>query len=425
MYFGIDNNNRPTADFENIGLELKSTPMKELQNGKITPKERLVLNIIDYMKVEENGWKGAFLDKDSDLLIVFYLYRKDVSYQEFKIIKTTRWTFPEEDRKILRDDWNTIEGMILGGRADELSERFTTYLAACRKGAGHGGDMRDAPGPGGDVIKAAQRALSLKPSYMLKVFMESKDLNEVLGSPVTVDGFGIQDERTDSAPIELDAPLQSYSTYDEAVIARISRFKGMRCEDIENLTWAQNVASKSYYASISCAMFGVRKKHIQEFVDGDITMKIIRLKRNGRSKESMSFPFFRYDVLTESEWEDCDFHNQLDHRFFFMVFQMTDPNDSSPRDAVFLGGFFWSMPEQDMNEARRVWERTRQMVLDGKYEGFPKMTESRVAHVRPHAKNSYDLTPGIDGEMHKKYCFWLNADYISGIVPFPTNDGTI
>lgn len=186
LFFGLKNNSRPTADFENIGLELKSTPMKRLKNGKITPKERLVLNIIDYMRVADNGWKGAFLDKDSDLLIVFYLYEEGVPYKFFKIIKTTRWTFPDEDRIILRDDWNRIEDMVLSGRADELSERFTTYLAACRKGAGHGSDLRDAPGPDGRTIKASQRALSLKPSYMLKVYQESKDLNEIFNTQAPV-----------------------------------------------------------------------------------------------------------------------------------------------------------------------------------------------------------------------------------------------
>ncbi len=163
-------------------------------------------------------------------------------------------------------------------------------------------------------------------------------------------------------------------------------------------------------------MFGVKKKHIQEFVDGDISMKIIRLRRSGKSKESMSFPYFRYDELVSSDWEDSNFHQQLDHRFFFMVFQMTDERDSSARDAVFLGGFFWSMPEQDMTEARRVWERTRQMVLKGQYEGFPKMTESSVSHVRPHGRDCKDLTPGIDGKMHKKYCFWLNANYVTNLI---------
>lgn len=55
------------------------------------------------------------------------------------------------------------------------------------------------------------------------------------------------------------------------------------------------------------------------------------------------------------------------------------------------------------------------MVLNGQYERFPKMTESDVSHVRPHGRDSKDLTPGIDGQMHKKYCFWLNADYITRI----------
>ncbi len=42
-YFGINPGNRPTPDFEEAGVELKSTPVKRNNRGTLIAKERLVL----------------------------------------------------------------------------------------------------------------------------------------------------------------------------------------------------------------------------------------------------------------------------------------------------------------------------------------------------------------------------------------------
>ena len=47
---------------------------------------------------------------------------------------------------------------------------------------------------------------------------------------------------------------------------------------------------------------------------------------------------------------------------------------------------------------------------------LPKQSESRVAHVRPHARDSKDTYPLPDGREMVKQCFWLNRTYIEDIV---------
>lgn len=49
-YFHYKNNNDARPDFEEAGVELKVTPYKQLKNGKISAKERLVVNKIDYQR---------------------------------------------------------------------------------------------------------------------------------------------------------------------------------------------------------------------------------------------------------------------------------------------------------------------------------------------------------------------------------------
>ena len=70
---------------------------------------------------------------------------------------------------------------------------------------------------------------------------------------------------------------------------------------------------------------------------------------------------------------------------------------------------------------RLVWERTKQTFIDGivvrevngrNINNLPKMTENRVSHVRPHARNKNDTYELPDGRQFPKQCFWLNAKYI-------------
>lgn len=402
FYFHIPNNNSPLPDFATAHIELKTTPLKHKGAGLVS-KERLVLSIINYENITKGSWERMFMAKDSDLLIIFYTYERDVPYYLFKVTKVVHWTFPGEDLRMIREDWDVIEGYVLDGRAHELSEGLTNYLAACTKGAGHGKDLRTQPF---SPVKARQRALSLKASYMTKVYRESTDLAAELrkGGPGTY--------RTDDAQVIFETPWDRSLTFSGAVEERMGRFIGSTCAEIERSTGEMSY-SKAYYALLANHMLGVRKKHIAEFRDADIEMKVVRLTHNGRSKESMSFPYFDYREIAEQEWEDSDLFAVLEKRFFFVVYQMTDKDDKDHRGAVFRGTFFWTMGYEDKLAVQKVWERTKHNILEGDYDHFPMISEGTVAHVRPHGRDSKDLTPGPDGHMHLKRSFWLNASYIT------------
>ena len=83
------------------------------------------------------------------------------------------------------------------------------------------------------------------------------------------------------------------------------------------------------------------------------------------------------------------------------------------------------MPVEDLEEVRRVWQRTVDTIKQGVelrmqdgvvYNNLPKQSENRIAHVRPHGKNAADKLPLPDGRMMTKQCFWLNRGYIASIL---------
>ena len=78
FYFGYEPNSESAPDFKEAGIELKSSPLKILRNGEFRAKERLVLNIINYIEVyKEEFENSSFWKKNAHLLLVFYLLRRN------------------------------------------------------------------------------------------------------------------------------------------------------------------------------------------------------------------------------------------------------------------------------------------------------------------------------------------------------------
>ena len=68
FYFRYNPNSKSEADFFEIGMELKSSPLKQLRNNEYRSKERLVLNIINYIEVVNQEFEESdFWKKNSNL----------------------------------------------------------------------------------------------------------------------------------------------------------------------------------------------------------------------------------------------------------------------------------------------------------------------------------------------------------------------
>lgn len=383
-YFNLDNNSESRADFYEVSIELKTTPMKRLNNGKYTSKERLILSIINYMELLHQGFEESFLKKNKELLVIFYLFEEGLSHCDYKVLKAHLWKFPENDLRIIRDDWNTIAKMVDEGRAHELSERYTLYLGAARKGAGHGKDMRKQPH---STDPAPQRAFSLKQTYV----------NKMWNTPRDVECF-IKD-------------LTQWSdemSFEDVVLKRFEPFEEMYCEDIEKMLNAEelNRGSKAYHAHLARRMMGVKGKKIEEFENANVYMKTMRLQKNGMPKEDMVFPYFDYRELVQTDWEGSEIYEYLNRRFFFPIFRIDGDR------TYFERAMFWSISKNDLDEVERVWNETVRRVNAGRVD-LPAIRESAVAHVRPHGRDSKDVIPMPNGTTAVKKAFWLNRRFIA------------
>ena len=185
--------------------------------------------------------------------------------------------------------------------------------------------------------------------------------------------------------------------------------------------------SKSYTYHILSNMLGIEGSiaKSEEFKKAGIVPKNVVVSDHV-PRESMSFPAFKFKELVEETWEESTLKNQLEPTIFmFTVFEEIPGGRPGFRNCVFRGIKFWNIPAEDLEEVRQVWEHTVKIIREGVElipEGnrirnnLPKQTESRVAHVRPHARNRSDTDTLPDGREMTKQSFWLNRDYVASII---------
>lgn len=399
-WFGYTPNNEAAPDFPEAGVELKATPYIHTRNG-ISAKERLVCNIIDYMTEYANTFEtSAFYQKCNCMLLMSYEHKKDAPKSDFTIDKAVLFSFPTADLIIIKQDWEKIIAKVRAGNAHLITEGDTLYLAACTKGANSSSVRKQ---PFNDVL-AKQRAYSLKTSYMTRI-LRTYIFGEQQDEHIIADWHELQ---------EID--------FETLVINRVRPYFGKTQTELKELFGVETTA-KNLNEILLARMLGVSGKitKTEEFQNANIIPKTIRIQRNGHIKESMSFPAFKFTEIINESWEDSRLLNFLEPaKFLFVIFR-----ENAYGEYVFENIKFWNIPFEDLEEVRRVWERTVAVINNGVHlwfdgrvirNNFPKSSESRVAHVRPHARDSSDTYPLPDGREMPKQCFWFNRGYIENII---------
>ena len=280
FYFGYDPNSKSEADFFEIGMELKSSPLKQLKNNEYRSKERLVLSIIDYLKIVDQSFdESDFWKKNANILLIFYLHQGGFDILDYLIKLVDEWNFPNTDLEIIKKDWQLIKQKVADGKAHELSEGDTFYLGACTKGA-NALSVRKQPF---SKIPAKQRAYSLKQGYVNHIIASiAGETKEIYGKLIP------------------SVAVAKKQTIEEVVISKFKPYYGKTIEQILASTGVElNTTAKSFYANLTKAILGIElDKEIEEFEKAEIIVKTVRLKENNLPKEDISLNYFPLVLLS-------------------------------------------------------------------------------------------------------------------------------
>lgn len=441
-FFGYDANSDDRPDFPDAGVELKTTCFDIKRNGVPSAGERLSVTMIPFDKPIELEFDSSHLwAKSRRILFVFYLRDRNVSKYDQPIKYVTLFTPPADDLAIIREDYETIVRLVREGRADELSEGLTTYLGAATKGASEAKMWAEQFYPrtleDGTTVRrqAKRRVFSLKRQYMDYVLNQyvipererAKHQAKFKKSKAAV-------EYDSSETSILSTPLRKGETFADRIQETIKPYLG--CTDVELRNKFKIAKNKSTWVKIAHRILGVKGNHVEEFQKANISLRVIRLKKNSIPCEHLSLdPFEFSDLMNEDDWYSSELFGYLDEmRFCFVIFKKDESGDSR-LDSV----KFWSMPERDIDcYARQCWEVTREVVSRG-VRIIPNKTKSGVilkndlpgssfngvVHVRHHSsKTGYRLEDGKiigdlkfasmlpDGRYMTRQSFWIDKKYL-------------
>lgn len=402
--FGINNNSDSEPDFMPSGIELKVTPYKRIKGGKLSAKERLVLNIIDYMTEYKNTFRSShFWYKNNKIQLLWYLWeankdKKDLIITHEKLLELEQ----NEDLKQIEEDWNFIINKIREGKAHEISEADTMYLGACSKGA-NALSIREQPF---SDIPAMQRAFCFKNSYMTQL------VRKYIGDYSNVE----------------KVLKGTNNTFNEFVLNIIAKYKGKSQNELMK-EFNMDTKAKNVNSMLISRMFNVKGKlsETEEFQKAKIIPKTIRIEENGRIKESISLPYFKYTEIVNQDWKTSDLREELETtKYMFFIFKRKNG------EYIFKGIKLWNMPEVDIETSvMEMWKKTYNTIKTGnivksiengiRKTNFVGMSENNVCHVRPHGRNANDVCklPVADrltgATEYTKHCFWINNNYIRKI----------
>ena len=381
IFFLLETNSYPGADFSEAGMELKCTPLLKGKHDQLHIKERLVCNMINYNDVVNEDFEHShFYLKCQLMLLLFYLHLKDC---------------------------DNLDLEFLFSKAHELSEGDTMYLGACRKGAK--GDKLVSQ-PNNAEVLAPRRAFSLKMAYMRTVLSYVVESGKNAVSNV---------EGVESELVSVKA-LRKQS-FDDILLDRFRPYMHMDYKSIaKKLKVNISKAPKNLFAIIANAIAASRGcyniNQSEEFLKAGLTMKTIRVNANGNIREAMSFENIDYMEIAECEnWYDSRLYELYSSRFMFVIFK---EQNQGKKDFVLDDVFFWTMPQIDLEGAEEYWNHIRECVLNDHISEayWWKASDKKKFHVRPKADKAEHLTPTPNGTMAKKYCYWFNNDYVRDIV---------
>lgn len=408
--FKYSTNSDDNPDFIDAGIELKVTPIKKNQDGSISSKERLVLNMINYKNEAEKSFKtSSFYHKNRRLLIWFYLYSLGMHPSNFEITDYYLLEFENSlQYKVIERDWNIIHDKIVKGKAHEISESDTEFLAACTKGANSKVLVEQYK----SNIKAKPRAYSFKSFFMTYIYRYMIHNLSPYSPLVSIDEW-------------MKKPLEEI--YKDKMVIYHNMTQSQLCRKL-----GIHSKSKQLNFMIAQRMLGIsgKKKATTEMEIAGIIFRTITVDKNGRPTEAMPFRSFEFEELINTPWEESSIREDfVDLKLMIFVFKEID------EVIIFDKIVFWNAPNKVVDGAiKKMHEECADLVRCGKAfyfdkngklkDKFPKenRNSNHVCHVRPHARvglDHYDL-PVVDIETgiksYTKQSFWFNKDFIEKIL---------
>ena len=369
--FGLTNDNLSKADFLEIGIdaELKTTPISVLKNGKHSPKERLVLSMINYnRKLPETFNKTHVFSKIQNTIILDYMHGEIKTFGKAWLLEIT-----DEEWGVIEEDYKIIKNKIESGFAHTLSDSDTLFLSASRKGHKEGPVKYK-----GSDIPAKKRAWALKTTFMKRKASERYD--------------GLLPQTISSLKL----------IHKNQIVNFIKSQVGKTQKELMTSLKMKPSKAKSLNTNIIRRLLKSKGLYLNKLKNREIFFKVQRLNEKGKLKEDISFKQVDFEEVNNYEFENTDLYNYMANGFSFILFdwenRLVDVKEVQFSD-------------EDISKAKEGFEMFQLQLKNGETK-FIKASDNQFIHLRPKGKNSKD-TIEVNGKRIVKQSLWINKKEIT------------
>lgn len=447
-YFGYELNSKQEADFNKVGVELKSTPADiDKSTKRFKSGETISITQIDFNHpIEDDFYKSHLYDKLKTLLVIFYYRNKTLpSKLLYNVFYATLFKPSPEDIAIIESDFHEINKKICDGNAHLLSRLDGTYLSTAQKSTK---SAFITPYYGGDKI--VKRSYTLRKEYV----------NVILASYYTRTTTAKEEKFLSESEL-LDLKRMTFA---EKIQERLQPYLYKNITQIAKTlnSFTMNKVNKATLPTLTAHMLGLKKLKCEEFTKAGIVVKTILFNAKGINQEHFRLgdvdfleicnsPSPHIEVETDEDtdeeyvagktgWTDSELYALLDSlKYLFVVFQ-----ENINGQIIYKGSKLWAMSDEDIDLAFMDWLDIRNVLKKGvklkqvkwgnterTENNFPGITDARRIHLRPHSNKSYyvdtngeswgnghlsDTEKLPDGRRMTRQSYWLNSSFVRNIV---------
>lgn len=406
IHYGIENNNRPFPDIENLGIEIKTNPLEINRNG-IVPGERISLSMINFDEIiSENFESSSFIRKNKKILFNMFLRLENQFDYERKFLLIDLFKLKGNDLEVIKKDWHYIKKMASSLKANNIHEGDTNYLGAVTKG---GKNQKLIPYCNGKA-SAKRRAYSLKPAFIRNLLSNYELVNE--------SGVDLLVKIKKTKPSHVILERRHNGSIEEATLEKFNYYLGSSDFTIsKKFNFQQSFIDKRdksrWHWLTSYILIGKRKKflskEIEEFSKSGLTVKTIRVNKRNMPVEEISFRTINYENLENKVWEESSLYEEMSSKFLWVVYKIVD--DKTILDKV----FFWSMPLEDLDFIKKKWVKYKELLRAKDFRSSYFMNDNSFYYLKI-KDNKGGANKKLDNTNVTSLSHWFRKSYVQNII---------
>jgi len=174
---GATAGSKPEPDFQLIGVELKTIPIKMVNQKYWQPKESTHVCTVPMINTQGMSWKNSLVKKKlSRVLWIPVEYNDQIKLTDRKIGSPLIWSPTTEEESFIKTDWEEFMELISLGELDQITAHLGEVLQI-RPKAVNSKALTESVGKEGERVRSLPRGFYLRTSFTASLLNKHYHLN--------------------------------------------------------------------------------------------------------------------------------------------------------------------------------------------------------------------------------------------------------